>query len=125
MVNAIILDERVDRCVNGDIIDSRIEGRVAIGEGTKVVNSVVRGPAIIGNGCVIENSFIGPYTSIGDEVEIKESSLEYCIILNGALIKGIERLEESLIGKKAMVVRNSGNRRILRLNLGDYSKVEI
>jgi hypothetical protein len=39
------------------------------------------------------------------------------------LIKGIDRLEESLIGRSAKVVKNARN--IIRLNIGDYSEVEL
>jgi glucose-1-phosphate thymidylyltransferase len=47
-VNAKILDERAGRRVEGEVKDSRIEGRVEVGRGARVVNSVVRGPSIIG-----------------------------------------------------------------------------
>jgi len=125
MVNAIILDERIHREIRGDIINSRIEGRVQVGEDTKIIDSIVRGPAVIGDGCIIKNSFIGPYTSIGNNVEISGSSIEYCIILDEAIIKDIDRIEESLIGRKARVIKSLSNRKFLRLNIGDYSKVEI
>jgi glucose-1-phosphate thymidylyltransferase len=42
-VNAKILDERVGRRVEGEVKDSRIEGRVEVSKGTRVLNSVVRG----------------------------------------------------------------------------------
>ncbi|ADI32011.1 glucose-1-phosphate thymidylyltransferase [Staphylothermus hellenicus] len=124
-VNAVILDERVRREIKGDIINSKIEGRVRIGKGTRIIDSVVRGPAVIGEGCVIRNSFIGPYTSIGNNVEISGSSIEYCIILDDAVIKDIDRIEESLIGKKAKVIKSPGNRKFLKLNIGDYSQVKL
>ncbi|MEM4970752.1 MAG: glucose-1-phosphate thymidylyltransferase [Sulfolobales archaeon] len=121
--NAIILDERVTRDIRGEVIDSKIEGRVFIDEGAKVVRSVVRGPAVIGKNALIEESFVGPYTSIGDNVVIKNSSLEYSVVLENASIIGIQGLEESLVGRNARIVRNS--RRGIRLNVGDYSEVEV
>ncbi len=125
MVNATILDERIKRDVKGVVKDSKIEGRVCVGEGTEIVNSVVRGPAIIGKNCVVKDSFIGPYTSVGNDVKILASSIEYSIILDGAVIKGINRLEESLIGRYSQIVRDEGNRNVVQMNLGDYSKVTI
>jgi glucose-1-phosphate thymidylyltransferase len=122
--NAKVLDAYTTQTVKGTVQESKIEGRVAIQENTKVVNSVLRGPCIIGDNCTIENSFIGPYTSIGDGTKIVESSIEYSIILEDAQITGVERLEESLIGKKAKITHNHRNG-CLKLHVGDYSEVEI
>jgi len=122
--NAKVLDEFVKRQTNGEIIQSKVEGRVNIQKNAKIVNSTIRGPCIIGENCLIENSFIGPYTSIGDEAHVIDSSLEYCVILENALIKGVERLEESLIGRNAEILKNQKHK-TLKLNIGDYSEVEI
>ena len=124
VANAKVLDSYVKREINVETTNCTIEGRVTINENTKITNSTIRGPCIIGKNCVIENSFIGPYTSIGDEAQIIDSSVEYCVILENALIKGIDRLEESLIGRKAIVSKNH-KKRVLKLNIGDYSEVEI
>jgi len=122
-VNALILDERAERNVKGEIVNSRVEGRVEIGEGTRIMNSTVRGPCVIGRNCVIESSYIGPYTSIGDGSQVLNSSVEYSIVLSNAVIRDVERIEESLIGRNAKVIRGGGNRKALRLHVGDYSEV--
>lgn len=122
-VNALVLDEQAKRDIKGEVVNSRIEGRVEMGEGSKVVNSIVRGPTVIGRGCLVENSYVGPYTSVGDNSRIIDSGVEYCVILEGALIRGVERLEDSLIGRHARVVKDEGNRRVLKLHVGDYSEV--
>jgi len=122
-VNAKILDERAKEEISGEIKNSKIEGRVEVGKGTKILNSIIRGPLTIGENCIIENSYIGPYTSIGRNSKIVESSIEYCIILEGASIIGVERLEESLVGRYAKVVKEKSNRKLLKLNVGDYSEV--
>jgi len=121
--NSLILDERIKRDIKGNIINSRIDGRVTIDKDTRIVNSVVRGPAIIGRNCLVENSFIGPYTSIGDNVIVRDSGIEYCVVLNNASIIGVDRLEESLIGRNAKIIKAGKN--IVRLHVGDYSEVEI
>ena len=123
--NMLILDERAERDVRGEITNSRIEGRVAIGEGTKVVNSTIRGPTVIGKDCLIQGSFIGPYTSIGNGSQILNSSVENCVILENALVENIDRLEESLVGRNAKISRAEGKRRALKLHVGDYSEVMI
>nr|MDO8062066.1 glucose-1-phosphate thymidylyltransferase [Candidatus Freyrarchaeum guaymaensis] len=122
--NAVVLDEYVVRDVRGEVVGSRVEGRVRVEEGARVVDSVVRGPCVIGRGCVVENSFIGPYTSVGDGSRIVNSSVEYCVIMEGSVVENVERLEESLVGRNARVARRGG-RGVVRLHVGDYSEVEV
>jgi len=124
LANAKVLDEYIKQEIKGEITDSKIEGRVTVRENAKIINSTIRGPSIIGEDCTIQNSFIGPYTSVGNQTRIIDSSIEYCVVLGNALIKGVERLEESLIGRNAVVIKNHDHR-ILKLNVGDYSEVEI
>jgi len=122
--NAKILDEYTKREINGTVQESKIEGRVIIQENSKVINSTIRGPCVIGDGSVIENSFVGPYTSIGAGAKIIDSAIEYSIILDDAQIIGVDRLDESLIGKNAKVTKNQRNG-CIKLHVGDYSEVEI
>ena len=122
--NAKVLDEYTKQELKGIIQESKIEGRVAIQKSAKIVNSTLRGPCLIGDNCTIENSFIGPYTSIGNGTKIIDSSIEYSVILENAQISGVDRLEESLIGKNAKVTRNNRDG-CLKLHVGDYSEVEI
>ena len=44
-------------------------------------------------------------------------------MLEGSEINGVERLEDSLIGKHSKVSQNAQNRRMLKVHLGDYSEV--
>ena len=113
-----------ERDIKGTVTNSVVDGRVKLELGAKIVNSTVRGPCVIGKNALIENSFIGPYTSIGNCSEIINSNLEYCVIQENVVIKDVERLEESLIGKMAKVARNQRNRTI-KLHVGDYSEVEV
>lgn len=121
--NYLLLDERIGRKIEGEVVNSKVEGRVHVSAGAKIVNSVVRGPAFIGENSVVERSFIGPYTSLSKKVRVVDSSIECCIILEGAQIEGVERLEDSLIGRHARVVKDTKNRGNLKLNVGDYSEV--
>ena len=54
--------------------------------------------------------------------KIIESSIECSIVLEGATIEGIDRLEESLIGENARLVK-SGRGNAIKLHIGDYSEV--
>jgi glucose-1-phosphate thymidylyltransferase len=124
--NSIILDEFIKKEIYGNLDDkSKVSGRVKIDKNAAIANSIIRGPVVIGKNSNIENSFIGPYTSIGDNTKIIDSSIEHCVILNGAVIKGIERLEDSLIGKDAKVSKTPNDRKALRLMIGDYSEIEV
>jgi glucose-1-phosphate thymidylyltransferase len=122
--NAKVLDEYIQRDIKGNVTNSNVEGRVKVEVGAKIVNSTVRGPCAIGKNTSIEDSFIGPYTSIGDNAQTINSNVEYCVVLENALIKDVDRLEESLIGKNARVTKNNKNRTV-RLHIGDYSEVEV
>jgi glucose-1-phosphate thymidylyltransferase len=122
-VNSVILDERIKPDVRGEIVDSKINGRVAICEGTRIVKSTIRGPCIIGKNCKIENAYIGPYTSIGDNTEITDSSVEYSIVMDNVLIKGIRRLGESIIGSNAKLIKGTEEVDNIRLHVGDYSEI--
>lgn len=124
--NSIVLDEYIKNEIHGNVDNkSKVTGRVKIDKGTVVVNSIVRGPAAIGENSHIENSFIGPHTSIGSNTKIIDSSVEHCVILDNTQVRGIERLEDSLIGKMASVTKNQNMHKALRIMIGDYSKIEI
>jgi glucose-1-phosphate thymidylyltransferase len=123
--NAIVLDEYVKREIKGNLNESSVTGRVKIDEGANIINSTIRGPAVIGKDSLVENSFIGPYTSIGDNSKVIDSSVEHCVILNDSLVERVERLEDSLIGRNSKVTKNRDRHKALRLMVGDYSEVEI
>ncbi len=124
--NTIVLDEYIKRNIKGRVDDSsKITGRVEIDRGARVVNSVIRGPVKVCKGAEVVNSFIGPFTSIGEGVKIIDSVVEHSVILNGSLISGIERLEDSLIGRDSRVMKNSAQHKALRLMIGDDTVVEV
>lgn len=123
--NSIVLDEYIKNEIHGSVDNkSKVTGRVKIDRDSVVINSIIRGPAAIGRNAHIENSFIGPYTSIGDNTKIVDSSIEHCVILDNAQVRGIERLEDSLIGKDVKVLKNNSHK-ALKLMIGDYSEIEV
>ena len=123
--NRLVLDTVVRR-LDGAVDDaSRVEGRVVVSEGAKIVNSTVRGPAMIGAGTRIENTFIGPYTSIGDECVIADSEIDHSVVLDGCRIEGISRITDSLIGQQVQVTHSPERRRVVRLMLADHSNLEL
>lgn len=104
---------------------SRVVGRVVIEAGAELVRSTVRGPAVIGAGTRVVDSYIGPYTSLGDGCEVVGAEVEHSIILSGSRITGIDRIQDSLIGRNVEVRRGQARPVAQRLVLGDHSRVEL
>jgi glucose-1-phosphate thymidylyltransferase len=122
--NTVVLDEWIQRRISGDIDDeSLVTGRVQIGKGSKVLRSKIRGPVVIGENVHIEDSFIGPFTSVGDGCRITASVLEHCVFLEHAVVKRVDRLEDSLIGKNSAVIKEINKHQAYRLMIGDDSEV--
>jgi glucose-1-phosphate thymidylyltransferase len=123
--NQLILDDLSER-VEGELVDSRVEGRVVIEEGARLERATVRGPAIVGRGTRITDAYIGPYTAIGDEVTITRAELEHSIVLSGSSISDLEyRIEASLIGKNVRIGRGPALPKAYRFVVGDNADVQI
>lgn len=124
-VNRSVL-ETIEPCVEGTVDEcTEIIGRVRIEEGAEVTGSRIVGPAIIGAGTVVSDSYIGPSTSVSEGCRIEDSEIEYSIVLRGASIRGVRRVEASLIGRHVEVTPAPRNPSAHRLVLGDHSKVQI
>jgi glucose-1-phosphate thymidylyltransferase len=123
--NRLILDDLMER-VDGELIDSRVEGRVAIAEGARLERTTVRGPAIVGRDSRITDAYIGPYTAVGDGVTIEKAELEHSIVLSGSTISDLEfRIEASLIGKNVRIGRGPALPKAYRFVVGDNADVQI
>lgn len=124
--NRVVLDEWAQRDLRGEVdAASRAEGRVSLGAGARLVASTVRGPAVIGDGTVIERSFVGPYSSIGCNCVVSDSMVEHLVMMDGVRVLGVPRLEDSLLGKNAVVRRVAGNHGTCRFIVGEDSEVEL
>ncbi|MCC9711768.1 glucose-1-phosphate thymidylyltransferase [Streptomyces sp. MNU76] len=124
-VNRSIL-ERLEPHVEGTVdVSSEIIGRVRIDEGAEVRGSRIVGPAVIGPGSVITGSYIGPFTSVSENCRIDDSEIEYSIVLRDSSIKGVRRVQASLIGRSVEVTPAPRSPAAHQLVLGDYSKVQI
>ncbi|MBM9621622.1 glucose-1-phosphate thymidylyltransferase [Streptomyces zhihengii] len=124
-VNRSVL-ETVDCRIDGSVDESsEIIGRVCVEAGARIVNSRIVGPAVIGHSTLISGSYVGPFTSVADGCRIEDSEIEYSIVLRGASITGVRRIEASLIGRDVEVTPAPRNPSSHRLVLGDHSKVQI
>jgi glucose-1-phosphate thymidylyltransferase len=123
-VNRMVL-ETIDPQVRGTVEASELIGRVVVEAGAEVSRSRIVGPAIIGTGTRVSGSYVGPFTSVAQDCAIIDSEIEYSIVLRGALIQGVRRIEASLIGHDVEVTPSPNVPRAHRLILGDHSKVQI
>ncbi len=124
-VNRLVL-ESIDLRVEGSVdTASELIGRVVVEAGAEVTASRVVGPVIVGTGSRISGSYVGPFTSVARDCTIADSEIEYSIVLAGASIRGVRRIEASLIGRDVEVTPSPRVPKAHRLVLGDHSKVQI
>ncbi len=104
-----------------------LQGNVIIGDNSEIRGkSLVRGPVIIGNSTIIQDAYIGPYSSIGDRVEIYGAEIEHSVIFEDADIHTDKRITDSLIGKNALITpvheTLPGGHKLI---IGDNSQIEL
>jgi glucose-1-phosphate thymidylyltransferase len=124
--NRLILDT-IERRIDGRVdAESRVEGKVVIEAGAVVERSVIRGPVVIGSNARIVHAYVGPFTSIGNGTEIRDSEVEHSIVLEGSVISDLDhRVEDSLIGRNVRIHRMPVKPSAYRFMLGDNSEVGI
>jgi glucose-1-phosphate thymidylyltransferase len=123
--NRLILDNLVER-LEGELIDSRVDGRVVIEPGARLERTNVRGPAVIGAGAVLKDCYIGPYTAIAEDCTITGSEIEHSILLSGSSVTDLGgRMESSLLGRNVTIRRGETQPRAYRFMVGDNSDISI
>jgi glucose-1-phosphate thymidylyltransferase len=123
--NRLILDDLEER-IEGELVESRVEGRVVIEAGARLERATVRGPAIVGAGSEVVDAYIGPYTAIGENVTIRGAELEHSIVMAGSSLRDLEgRIEASLIGKDVTITRTRALPRAYRFVVGDHAEITI
>jgi glucose-1-phosphate thymidylyltransferase len=123
--NQLILDNIV-RSVEGELIDSQVEGRVVVERGARLERTRVRGPAVIGAGAQLRDCYVGPYTAIGEHCSIVGAEVEHSILLEGSSVCDLDgRMESSLLGRNVSVRRGDRQPRAYRFMVGDNSDISI
>jgi glucose-1-phosphate thymidylyltransferase len=123
--NRLILDDVTAR-VEGELVDSRVDGRVVVERGARLERAAIRGPAVVGAGARITDAYIGPYTAIGDDVVIARAEIEHSIILSGSSVTDLDgRMESSLIGKDVSIARGQIAPKAYRFVVGDHAEITI
>ena len=121
--NRLILGALEPR-IDGELIDSHIEGPVVIEAGAKLERATVRGPAIIGSGTTLTDCYVGPYSAIAENCRIERAEIEHSILLSGSVVHDLPgRMESSLLGRNVTVTRDERQPRAHRLMVGDNSTV--
>jgi glucose-1-phosphate thymidylyltransferase len=127
--NRLVLDDLPSSQIESSAIlssDAAVYDRVRVGSGTVLDRgSIVRGPAVVGSGCRITSSCIGPYTSIGNNCEIKNATVEGSIVMDGSRIELNQRIVDSLIGANVRITSSRGKASGYSLVLGDSSELHL
>ncbi|MBV9339203.1 MAG: glucose-1-phosphate thymidylyltransferase [Solirubrobacterales bacterium] len=122
--NRLVLDTIQTR-LEGELIDTQLDGRVVIERGARLERSAVRGPAIIGAGARLTDCYVGPYTAVGEGCEISGAEVEHSILLAGSAVRDLGRMESSLLGRNVKVGRDRRQPRAYRFMVGDNSEIGI
>jgi len=124
--NRLILDNLQTR-VEGELVDSTVEGRVVIEPGARLERCTVRGPAIIGTGTRLVDAYVGPYTAIAEDCLVEQAEIEHSILLAGSQVRNLAgRMESSLLGRNVKICRDEGRQpRAYRFMVGDNSEIGI
>src|SRR3954449_1428116 len=85
--NRLIL-EVVERRVEGELVDSQVDGRVVVEPGARLERTTVRGPAVIGAGARLTDCYVGPYTEVAEDCLIEGAEVEHSILLAGSSVSG-------------------------------------
>ena len=119
-------DSAIDERLDGELRDARVEGRVRVERGALLERATVRGPAIVGAGSVVRDAYIGPYTAIGERVEIERCEVEHSIVMAGSSVRDMQgRIEASLIGRNVRIARSPALPRAYRFVVGDNAEITI
>jgi glucose-1-phosphate thymidylyltransferase len=123
--NRLVLDT-IEGRVQGELIDSQVDGRVIVEPGARLERCTVRGPAIVGAGAHLIDCYIGPYTALGENCLVQNAEVEHSILLAGAAVRDLAgRMESSLLGRNVSIRRDTRQPRAYRFLVGDQSEISI
>jgi glucose-1-phosphate thymidylyltransferase len=123
--NRLVLESLQTR-VEGELIESQVDGRVVVERGARLERSTVRGPAIIGAGARLIDAYVGPYTAVGEDCLVQGAEVEHSIMLAGSSVTGLAgRMESSLLGRNVQIRRSDRQPRAYRFMVGDNSDINI
>ncbi len=122
--NMRILDFSTDFKINGSIENTKIEGRVYLGNNSQIIGSTIRGPVYIGDNTLIENSFVGSYMSIGDGCNVSDTEISNSLVFDNSKIREC-KLTDSIIGYNCHIEKNRSKPEGSRVITGEGSLVSL
>jgi glucose-1-phosphate thymidylyltransferase len=123
--NRLVLED-LETSIEGELVDTEVEGRVVIEKGARLERCRVRGPAVIAAGARLSDSYVGPYTSIGSDVVVEGSEIEHSIVLAGSRIQDLPaRMEASLLGRDVSLTRSGRVPKTMQFLVGDHAEIAI
>ena len=123
--NRLILDDLHER-MDGELVDSRIEGRVVIEAGARLERSTVRGPAVVGPRLADRGRLHRPLHGDRRRRDDREGRARALDRPVGLVIRDLEyRIEASLIGRNVKIGRGPALPKAYRFVVGDNADVQI
>jgi glucose-1-phosphate thymidylyltransferase len=125
--NRMMLDALPVPSVDGTFPDdNEVHGRVAISPSARVSGCTLHGPVAIDDDAVVEDSFVGPYTAIGAGAVLMGTEIDNTMVLRRAEIRHPgHRIEASIIGEQASVLRSFALPKGLHMRLEPHSRVTL
>jgi len=115
---------RLRRDIAGTVEASRLVGDVVLEAGAVVRDSTVFGPALIGAGSVVQNAYVGPFTTLGNDVQLEDAEIEYAVVGARSQIRNVgARIQGSLLGEEVIVTSAHERPSTHRLTVGDKSSL--
>ena len=103
--NRLVLDT-IEARVEGELVDSRVDGRVVIEAGARLERSTVRGPGDHRRRRALIDSYVGPYTAIGEGCVIENAEVEHSILLAG-VVGARPRRTDGVLAARAATSRSA------------------
>lgn len=126
--NQYILEYKLEEKIECQFDSSnKVDGKIALGTGSIVVNSKIHGPVIIGDNVTITNCEIGPAVSIGDNCEVVNSIVRNSVFMSGVKVLDVTAhpVDSSLIGTDSEIIGKNGREATTSLFVGEKCKIQI
>ena len=122
--NRLVLDEMEPDFNDIPNCGSILEGSLRAGENVVITDSILYGPVVLGSNISINRCRIGPFVAIGDNASLSECKIEDSIILEGSVIKNINKIiTSSLIGKNSRIEACGDEQQTMCFFIGNDSKI--
>ncbi len=121
--NRMILDQLPETVEAEPGVDNQLHGRISISPTASISNCILYGPISIADRAVLEDSFVGPYTAVGAGAILSGAEIDNSMVLAGSEVRSPGfRIEGSVIGERARVLRSFELPKGLHLRLGPGSR---